>query len=75
MTQVKDLLMQLQSFTMQTNQRLSNIVFNAGEFVDNAEDCEDDIVSGNVVDDASAQALLGLGVQPTIDEVPVEEEN
>ena len=61
MTQVKDLLMQLQSFTMQTNQRLSDIVFNGGEFVDHAEECEDDdIVSGNVVDDASAQALLGL---------------
>jgi len=61
MTQVKDLVMQLQSFTMQTNQRLSDIVFNGGEFVDHAEECEDDdIVSGNVVDDASAQALLGL---------------
>jgi len=60
MTQVKDLLMQLQSFTMQTNQRLSDIVFNGGEFVDHAEECEDDIVSGNVVDDASAQILLGL---------------
>jgi hypothetical protein len=61
MIQVKDLLMQLQSFTMQTNQRLSDIVFNGGEFVDHAEECEDgDIVSGNVVDDASAQALLGL---------------
>jgi hypothetical protein len=62
MTQVKDLLMQLQSFTMQTNQRLSDIVFN-GEFVDHSEECVDnnsDIVSGNVVDDASAQILLGL---------------
>jgi hypothetical protein len=60
MIQVKDLLMQLQSFTMQTNQRLSEIVFNNGEFVDHSEDCDEDIVSGNVVDDASAQALLGL---------------
>jgi hypothetical protein len=61
MTQVKDLLMQLQSFTMQTNQRLSEIVFNNGEFVEHTEECVDnDIVSGNVVDDASAQALLGF---------------
>ena len=76
MTQVKELLMQLQSFTMQTNQRLSDIVFNGGEFVDHAEECEDDdIVSGNVVDDASAQALLGLGLQPTIDEETVEDNN
>jgi len=70
MTQVKDLLMQLQSFTMQTNQRLSEIVFNNGEFVDHSEDCDEDIVSGNVVDDASAQALLGLQnaiVEETID--------
>ena len=60
MVQVKDLLIQLQSFTMQTNKRLSEIVFNNDEFVDHAEECNDDIVSGNVVDDASAQALLGL---------------
>ena len=71
MTQVKDLLMQLQSFTMQTNQRLSDIVFNSGEFIDHTEDCEDDIVSGNVVDDASAQALLGLN--NTINEETIEE--
>lgn len=73
MIQVKDLLMQLQSFTMQTNQRLSDIVFNNGEFVDNAEECNDDIVSGNVVDDASAQALLGL--QNAIVEETVETSN
>lgn len=60
MVQVKDLLIQLQSFTMQTNKRLSEIVFNNDEFVDHAEECNDDIVSGNVVDDASARALLGL---------------
>jgi len=70
MVQVKDLLIQLQSFTMQTNKRLSEIVFNNDEFVDHAEECNDDIVSGNVVDDASAQALLGLQnaiVEETID--------
>jgi len=60
MVQVKDLLMQLQSFTMQTNQRLSEIVFNNGEYVDHSEDCNEDIVSENLVDDLSAQALLGL---------------
>jgi hypothetical protein len=59
-TQVKDLLIQLQSFTMQTNQRLSDIVFNGGEFVDQHDSSNEDIVSGNIVDDASAQALLGL---------------
>ena len=74
MTQVKELLMQLQSFTMQTNQRLSDIVFNGGEFVDHTEECDDnDIVSGNVVDDASAQALLGL--QNTVIEETFEGEN
>lgn len=59
MIQVKDLLLQLQSFTMQTNQRLSEIVFNNDDLLQNVEEC-DDIVSGNIVDDASAQALLGL---------------
>ena len=70
MIQVKDLLLQLQSFTMQTNQRLSEIVFNNDELLQNVEEC-DDIVSGNIVDDASAQALLGL--QPN-EEVTLTEE-
>jgi hypothetical protein len=38
---------------------LSEIVFNNDELLQNVEEC-DDIVSGNIVDDASAQALLGL---------------
>lgn len=58
--QMKDLLMHVQSFTMQTNQRLSNIIFSNGDFNDNSKDCENDIMSGNIVDDASAQILLGL---------------
>ena len=70
MIQVKDLLLQLQSFTMQTNQRLSEIVFNNDDLLQNVEEC-DDIVSGNIVDDASAQALLGL--QPN-EEVALTEE-
>jgi len=71
MIQVKDLLLQLQSFTMQTNQRLSEIVFNNDDLLQNVEEC-DDIVSGNIVDDASAQALLGL--QPN-EEVTLTEVN
>jgi len=51
MVQVKDLLLNLQSFTMQTNQRLSEIVFNGGEFIETIDDT-DGIISGNIVDDA-----------------------
>jgi hypothetical protein len=51
MVQVKDLLLNLQSFTMQTNQRLSEIVFNGEEFLEMNDDC-DGIISGNVTDDA-----------------------
>lgn len=51
MLQVKDLLLNLQSFTMQTNQRLSDIVFNDGEFVETLDDI-DGIISGNIVDEA-----------------------
>jgi hypothetical protein len=51
MVQVKDLLLNLQSFTMQTNQRLSEIVFNGGEFTETIDDT-DGIISGNIVDDA-----------------------
>lgn len=52
MVQVKDLLLNLQGFTMQTNQRLSDIVFNGGEFVETLDDT-DGIISGNVVEDSS----------------------
>jgi hypothetical protein len=51
MVQVKDLLLNLQSFTMQTNQRLSEIVFNGSEFIETIDDT-DGIISGNIVDDA-----------------------
>lgn len=51
MVQVKDLLLNLQSFTMQTNHRLSEMVFNSGEFVETIDDT-DGIISGNIVDDA-----------------------
>jgi hypothetical protein len=52
MVQVKDLLLNLQGFTMQTNQRLSDIVFNGGEFVETLDDT-DGIISGNVVEDSA----------------------
>jgi hypothetical protein len=52
MVQVKDLLLNLQAFTMQTNQRLSEIVFNGGEFVETLDDT-DGIISGNVVEDST----------------------
>jgi len=52
MVQVKDLLLNLQGFTMQTNQRLSEIVFNGGEFVEGLDDT-DGIISGNVVEDST----------------------
>ena len=51
MVQVKDLLLNLQGFTMQTNQRLSDIVFNGGEFVEMLDD-KDGIISGNVIEDS-----------------------
>jgi hypothetical protein len=52
MVQVKDLLLNLQGFTMQTNQRLSEIVFNGGEFVESLDNT-DGIISGNVVEDST----------------------
>jgi len=51
MVQVKDLLLNLQSFTMQTNHRLSEMVFNGGEFVDTIDDT-DGIISGNIIEDS-----------------------
>jgi hypothetical protein len=45
-SQLKDLLLNLQAFTMQTNHRLSEIVFNG------VSEKEDYILSGNVVDDS-----------------------
>jgi hypothetical protein len=66
MVQVKDLLLNLQSFTMQTNQRLSDIVFNGGEFVDTLDDA-DGIISGNVVDDANPSTEINNS--STLDEL------
>ena len=61
MVQVKDLLLNLQGFTMQTNQRLSDIVFNGGEFVETLDNT-DGIISGNIVEDSTQ-------IQETTDEV------
>jgi len=61
MVQVKDLLLNLQGFTMQTNQRLSEIVFNGGEFVETLDNT-DGIISGNIVEDS-------VQLQQTTDEV------
>lgn len=50
MVQVKELLLNLQSFTMQTNQRLADVVFNGGEFIetlDNSDGNNDE----NIVED------------------------
>jgi hypothetical protein len=63
MVQVKDLLLNLQSFTMQTNQRLSEIVFNGGDFIETLDDT-DGIISGNIVDDAT-QGQVEEMVMPT----------
>jgi len=60
MVQVKELLLHLQSFTMQTNQRLSDIVFTGNEFIENDE-CDNDIISGNIIDETSAHKLLNFG--------------
>ena len=60
MVQVKELLLHLQSFTMQTNQRLSDIVFTGNEFLENNE-CDNDIISGNIIDETSAHKLLNFG--------------
>ena len=60
MVQVKELLLHLQSFTMQTNQRLSDIVFTGNEFLENDE-CDNDIISGNIIDETSAHKLLNFG--------------
>lgn len=64
MVQVKDLLLNLQSFTMQTNQRLSEIVFNGGETIDDT----DGIISGNIVDDALQSQGEELVVPTSLDE-------
>lgn len=69
--QVKDLLLQLQSFTMQTNQRLSDIVFSENDN-ENPEDYDNIIISGNIVDEASARKLLNLG-QPVENDIVVTE--
>ena len=70
-SQVKDLLLQLQSFTMQTNQRLSDIVFSENDN-ENPEDYDNIIISGNIVDEASARKLLNLG-QPVENDIVVTE--
>jgi len=67
MVQVKDLLLNLQSFTMQTNQRLSEIVFNGGEFVETLDDT-DGIISGNIVDDATQGQVEEIVVPTSLDE-------
>jgi hypothetical protein len=61
MVQVKELLLHLQSFTMQTNQRLSDIVFTGNEFLENNDECDNDIISGNIIDETSAHKLLNFG--------------
>lgn len=67
MVQVKDLLLNLQSFTMQTNQRLSEIVFNGGEFIETIDDT-DGIISGNIVDDALQSQTEELVVPTSLEE-------
>ena len=63
MVQVKDLLLNLQSFTMQTNQRLSEIVFNGGgDFLEMNEDC-DGIVSGNIVEDSTSENNVNIAIE------------
>jgi|LauGreDrversion2_3_1035106.scaffolds.fasta_scaffold63386_2 hypothetical protein len=69
MVQVKELLLHLQSFTMQTNQRLSDIVFTGNEFLENDE-CDNDIISGNIIDETSAHKLLNFG-QPVENDLVV----
>jgi hypothetical protein len=67
MVQVKDLLLNLQSFTMQTNQRLSEIVFNGGDFIETLDDT-DGIISGNIVDDATQGQVEEVNVPTSLDE-------
>jgi len=67
MVQVKDLLLNLQSFTMQTNQRLSEIVFNGGDFIETLDDT-DGIISGNIVDDATQGQVEEIVVPTSLDE-------
>ena len=67
MVQVKDLLLNLQSFTMQTNQRLSEIVFNGGDFIETLDDT-DGIISGNIVDDATQGQVEERVVPTSLDE-------
>jgi hypothetical protein len=76
MVQVKELLLGLQSFTMQTNQRLSDIVFNGSEFIDMNEEC-DGIVSGNIIDDASNDNNITIDAEEVtnLEDVVSEETN
>jgi hypothetical protein len=67
MVQIKDLLLNLQSFTMQTNQRLSEIVFNGGDFIETIDDT-DGIISGNIVDDVAQSNGEEMGVLTSLDE-------
>jgi len=67
MIQVKDLLLNLQSFTMQTNHRLSEMVFNGGEFVENIDNA-DGIISGNIIDDAAHSQGEVLTASTSLDE-------
>jgi hypothetical protein len=67
MVQVKDLLLNLQSFTMQTNQRLSEIVFNGGDFIETIDDT-DGIISGNIVDDTTQNQVEEIVVPTSLDE-------
>jgi len=48
-SQLKDLLLNLQSFTMKTNERLSNIVFTESQYIEN-EECGDNIILSSNVD-------------------------
>ena len=67
MIQVKDLLLNLQSFTMQTNQRLSEIVFNGGDFIETLDDT-DGIISGNIVDDTTQNQVEEIVAPTSLDE-------
>jgi len=68
MVQVKDLLLNLQGFTMQTNQRLSDIVFNGGEFVEALDDT-DGIISGNVVEDSAQGSAVETLTSTSLEEL------
>jgi hypothetical protein len=62
MVQVKSLLLNLQAFTMQTNQRLSEIVFNGGDFLEINEEC-DGIVSGDVLETTLLDNNITIGAE------------